>query len=232
MSKVVVAALILALGIPAFAVASGEGRSLILGKRNPSGGELTRETEIISRNGTYSTRQSNLRDGDGGGAIYGCRSNAGKEPCVRANNLKGGQAFQFETAGGVAGSITVKDTTQAPFTTNATGNVANLSADKVDGRDSTEFANAADLLWASVGGNGALVTGRGATAAIRQETPNTYIVTFNRDVTKCSYTATAVGGDNANKPGASVATGGNPNNVRVDFAATAGPTPFMLQVIC
>jgi hypothetical protein len=229
---VVVAALILALGIPTFAVAAGEGRSLILGKRNPSGGELTRETEIISRNGTYSTRQSNLRDGDGGGAIYGCRSNPGNEPCVRANNLKGGQAFQFETAGGSAGSITVRDATQPPFTTNATGNVANLSADKLDGRDSTEFANAADLLWASVAADGALVTSRGATAATRQANTNTYIVTFNRDVSACSYGANAVGGDNANKPGASVVGGGTPTNVRVDFAQAATATPFHLQVIC
>jgi hypothetical protein len=229
---VIVAALILALGIPAVALGTGEGRSLLMGKRNPRGGELTRETEIISRNGTYSTRQSNLRDGDGGGAIYGCRSDPGREPCVRANNLKGGHAFQFRTARGPAGNIEVGDAAQAPFTTNATGNVTNLSADKLDGRDSAEFAGAADFLSARVSNTGTLQGGRGATGAALQGGPTTYIVTFNRDVSACTYGVTAVGGDNANKPGASVAPGGNPANVRVDFAAVAGPTPFHLQVIC
>jgi hypothetical protein len=230
---VIVAALILALGIPAVAFGTGEGRSLLMGKRNPRGGELTRETEIISRNGTYSTRQSNLRAGDGGGAIYGCRSDPGNEPCIRANNLRGGHAFQFETARGPAGSIRVRDAAQAPFTTNATGNVANLSADKLDGRDSTDFAGAADLLTARVQANGALVSGRGAVAsALQQPSTTTYVVTFNRDVSACAYGVTPTGGNAADKPSASVAPGGNPANVRVDFSTTAGNTPFHLQVIC
>jgi hypothetical protein len=229
---VIVAALILALGIPAVAFGTGEGRSLLMGKRNPRGGELTRETEIISRNGTYSTRQSNLRDGDGGGAIYGCRSDPGREPCIRANNLKGGHAFQFETARGPAGSISVRDASQAPFTTNATGNVANLSADKLDGRDSTDFAGAADLLTARVGPGGALQGGRGATSSVRQGNTNMYIVTFNRDVSACTYGVTPTGGNAADKPTASVVTDRNPAAVRVDYAPTPGPTPFHLQVIC
>jgi hypothetical protein len=229
---VVVAALILAVGISSVAMATGEGRNLVLGKRNPSGGKVTRETEIIARNGTYSTRQSNF--GSGGGAIYGCRSAPGSEPCLRATNLTTGHAFQYETRGGSAGSITVGDAAQPPFTTNATGTVANLSSDRLDGRDSAEFANAGDLLFAKVGEGGALLGGRGATAATLQAGTATYIVTFARDVSACSYGVTATGGNNASKPGASVAPGGNPTNVRVDFAAApaAGPTPFHLQVIC
>ena len=94
----VVCSLILAIGIPSVAMGFGEGRNLLLGKRNPSSNPslaLSTETEIIADNSTYGTRQSNKKDGDGGGAIYGCRSNAGNEPCVRANNLKGGRAFEF-----------------------------------------------------------------------------------------------------------------------------------------
>ena len=94
----VVCSLILAIGIPSVAVGFGEGRSLLLGKRNPSSNAnlaLNAETEIIADTATYGTRQSNKRDGDGGGAIYGCRSNLGNEPCIRANNLKGGRAFEF-----------------------------------------------------------------------------------------------------------------------------------------
>ncbi len=41
------------------------------------------------------TRQSNKSD-SGGGAIYGCRSKAGTEACVAANNLNTGDAFRFQ----------------------------------------------------------------------------------------------------------------------------------------
>ena len=224
-------AAVLVLGIPSAAIAVGEGRALMGGERNPSRGSLSPETEIIASNGTYGTRQSNKRDGDGGGAIYGCRSNPGAEPCIRANNLKGGRAFEFETVGGEAGSIEVGNPAAAPFATNATGTVTNFSADKLDGRDSTEFASGA-LLFARVAADGGLNGGKGATGSLRQAGTNTYIVTFNRNVADCSYGATAQGGENADKPSPSVASGADVNNVRVDFAQAAGPTPFHLQVIC
>ncbi len=230
---VLATAALLVLGIPAVGLAAGEGRSILGGKRNPSGGqELTRETQVIVRNGSYGTRQSNLRDGDGGGAIYGCRSDAGREPCIRSNNLKGGRAFEFQTGGREAGSIVVGDPAGPPFVTNATGTVGNLSADRLDGRDSAEFATGA-LLFARVAANGTLAApGRGAVSAARTPNTNTYVVTFDRDVSGCSYGATATGGENADKPSPSVAAGGVPANVRVDFAQNAGPTPFHLQVIC
>jgi hypothetical protein len=51
------------------------GDNIREGVRNPAGGgAAAKETQIIARTGrdAYGTRQSNL--GDGGGAIYGCRS--------------------------------------------------------------------------------------------------------------------------------------------------------------
>jgi hypothetical protein len=234
----VAAALILAIGVPSVAVGFGEGRDAKLGKRNPSSGSLTRETQIIANNGSYGTRQSNKRNGDGGGAIYGCRSDASHEPCVRANNLNTGRAFEFATRGKEAGKIEVGDTTAAPFTTNAQGKVENLNADKLDGKDSTDFASAGDLLFAAVNPDGSLVAGgRGATAAAKSApaTP-TYTVTFNRDVSKCSYTASAVGASSNFGFGVQP-TAGNVNAVTVDEADDAG-TPagsgraFHLQVIC
>ena len=168
---ILVGALALAIGIPSVAIGFGEGRSMLLGKRNPSPNAsraLNSETEIIASNGTYGTRQSNKRDGDGGGAIYGCRSNPGAEPCVRANNLKGGRAFEFDTVGKEAGRIEVGDPAGAPFTTNATGTATGLNADKVDGREAAEFASVGDFKTAVVNGAGALVRGRGATASRRR----------------------------------------------------------------
>ena len=213
---VVAAALILAIGIPSAAVGFGEGRDAKLGKRNPSSGSLTRETQIIANNGSYGTRQSNKRNGEGGGAIYGCRSDFGKEPCVRANNLKGGRAFEFNTVGKEAGAITVGDETAPPFSTNAKGKVVNLDADKVDGKSSEEFASAGDLGFASVKADGTFVAGRGATAsALTNPAENTYTVTFNKDVSKCSFSANAVGASSANGFGVQPVAGA-PTQVQVD----------------
>jgi len=236
---VVATALILAIGIPSVAAGFGEGRDARLGKRNPSSGSLSAETQIIASNGSYGTRQSNKRNGEGGGAIYGCRSDLGKEPCVRANNLKGGRAFEFATQGKEGGSIEVKDTSGPPFTTNATGKVANLDADKVDGKSAEEFAGAGDLGFASVKADGTFVGGRGATAsALADAATNTYTVTFNKDVSKCSFTANALGASSANGFGVEPVAGAV-TQVRVDQQDDdAGPPPvdrgrdFHLQVIC
>ena len=144
----VVCSLILAIGVPSVAMGFGEGRNLLLGKRNPSNNPalaLTTETEIIANSATYGTRQSNKKDGDGGGAIYGCRSSLGNEPCVRAANLKGGRAFEFATVGLQGGYIQTGNPTGAPFTTNATGVATGLNADRVDGKEAADFAPAADV---------------------------------------------------------------------------------------
>ena len=224
---VVATALILAIGIPSAAAGFGEGRDTRLGKRNPSSGSLSAETQIIASNGSYGTRQSNKRLGDGGGAIYGCRSDATHEPCIRANNLKGGRAFEFETVGKEAGRIEVGDPTGAPFTTNATGTATGLNADKVDGKDGADLANAGDLLTARVTAAGALAGGRGATAAAIETGPDTYRVTFGRDVSQCTYTASPQG--DATSQTLAVQAGSNPQNVRVDADA---PTAFQLIVVC
>jgi hypothetical protein len=227
---ILIGGLVLAIGVPSVAVGFGEGRSLLLGKRNPSPNAaraLNSETEIIASNGSYGTRQSNKRNGDGGGAIYGCRSDTGREPCIRSNNLKTGRAFEFETAGKEGGRIEVGDPTGAPLTTNATGVATGLNADKVDGKEGADLANAGDLLAARVQQNGALAGGRGATASALEGGPDTYRVTFNRDVSNCTFTATPQGATSGQT--LAVQGGSNPQNVRVD---ADNPTAFHLTVIC
>jgi hypothetical protein len=238
----VVCSLILAIGVPSVAMGFGEGRTLLLGKRNPSsngGLALNSETEIIANTSTYGTRQSNKKDGDGGGAIYGCRSSLGNEPCIRSNNLKGGRAFEFVTVGAEAGRIETGSTTGAPFTTNATGVATGLNADKVDGKDAADFAPAADvtalagsILFAQVGADGSLgANRRGATTATKG-TGNTYTVTFNRDVSKCSFTASPIGGPTPSAPGVQ-STAGQPTQATVTFGtAPEDSTSFTVQVIC
>lgn len=127
---------LLALLATPVAIGAGEGDPIRGGVRNPSpdqSEELRSETQIIANNSTYGTRQSNK--GTGGGAIYGCRAARGAEPCVRANNLAQGRAFEFETDGPTAGSFTVGDPGAQPFTTNGTGRVENLHVDRADATD-------------------------------------------------------------------------------------------------
>ena len=233
----VVCSLILAIGVPSAALGFGEGRSLLLGKRNPGYPHaVSAETQIISDNATYGTRQSNLRNGDGGGAIYGCRSAAGHEPCIRANNLNTGRAFEFATDGNEGGRITTKDANGAPFSTNATGVATGLNADRVDGKDATDFAAAGDLLFAAVTDSATAaptVTGRGAPAVTKATSgaDTVFTVKFNKDVSKCSYTASPVGESSARTPGVAPATG-DVNAVAVNVGAPAGAYSFHLQVIC
>jgi hypothetical protein len=241
----IVCSLILAIGVPSVAMGFGEGRNMLLGKRNPSNNPslaLSTETEIIANNSTYGTRQSNKKDGDGGGAIYGCRSSLGNEPCVKSVNLKGGRAFEFNTVGLEAGRIETGNPTGAPFTTNATGVATGLNADKVDGKDATDFAAAADLTALKTAVDGSLfdaqvgadatvsANSRGAVSAAKAANPsNVYTVKFNKDVSKCSFTASPVGSASATTPGVA-ATPNVADSVNVDMGAAAGS--FHLQVIC
>lgn len=138
---VLIASLILGLLITPVAVGK-TGDALREGQRN---GTTTRETQIIGdlnqstkSTGGYVTRQSN-KSASGGGAIYGCRARDKTEPCVRANNLSNGRAFEFETDGAEGGRIETKDANGRPFTTNATQVATGLNADKVDGKDASEL---------------------------------------------------------------------------------------------
>jgi hypothetical protein len=240
----IICSLILAIGVPSVAMGFGEGRNMLLGKRNPSNNPalaLSTETEIIANNSTYGTRQSNKKDGDGGGAIYGCRSAAGNEPCIKAVNLKGGRAFEFNTVGPEGGRIETGNTAGAPFTTNATGVATGLNADRVDGKDATDlddaetltgkkatdFAAAGDLLFAAVTNGNSTATGRGVAAGTNvSQTGSDYTITFGRDVSKCSYTASPLG---PTPQALAVQASSDPTKVVVNATA---PTSFHLQVIC
>jgi len=225
--SVILATGMLVVGIAPFGIAA-TGDTLREGKRN---GTTTRETEIVSAinsstglKGGYSTRQSNL-SASGGGAVYGCRSQAGgsrttptpQNPCVRANNLSRGLAFEFNaTLGDVAGAITVGpggDATK-PFTTNATGVATGLNADRVDSMDVTAIlaaartktgldadtvdgVDAAELRprFAQVTSGGASQETRGLVGGVTHaDTTGIYTMTFAGDLTKCALSATLTGG--------------------------------------
>jgi hypothetical protein len=269
--SVVIATGLLVLGITPFAAAR-TGSNIREGLRN---GTATRETQIISNvaastgtTGGYSTRQSNLST-SGGGAVYGCRSGAGgsaatptpQNPCIRANNLSRGLAFEFNASNGdSAGLITVGtggDATK-PFTTNATGVATGLNADEVDGLDATQIvalartkasldADTVDgkdstelqarFAQVSAGGTTAADTSRGliATNPIAHTADSgVYGVQFTGDLTKCATEATITGATfGLVTTSAAFAAGTTTVTVRTaDIAGTAGDRAFDLTVSC
>jgi hypothetical protein len=189
--SVVLATGMLLLGVTGVGVAAN-GDVLREGQRN---GTATRETEIISRTnetgqpkGGYSTRQSNLSN-SGGGAIYGCRAaaevnNNNTNPCLRANNLSTGLAFEFNaTNGNLGGTIDVGNggDDEKPFTTNATGVATGLNADEVDGQSAEEIVAAGragqDTRWALIDEAGQIEQQTGGFTAVNcyQANDNCYI---------------------------------------------------------
>jgi len=208
---------------------------------------MTCVSRVIARNGTYGTRQPNL--GAGGGAIYGCRAVTGnEEPCIRANNLSTGHAFEFQSSNGdVGGLITVGTGGDAkkPFTTNATGVATGLNADRVDGLDAAQVVSAArtktgldadtvdgrdstDLLprFAQVTAAGTLGETRGVPSTgglAHVAASGVYEVVFTGDLGRCAVSATltdATGGEIAATP--AVAAGNTTVTVRT---ATSTGTP-------
>jgi hypothetical protein len=182
-------ALVLALLVSPFAVAT-TGDVLREGKRNPSSGSAHRETEIIASSNTYGTRQSNIQNGNGGGAVYGCRSKTGREPCIRANNLNTGRAFEFETKGAEGGRIEADTPGARPLTTNATGVATGLNADRVDNLDAgrVDFRAAAGTATTDVLNIGGLILRASCAAGpdleVRADTSvlnSTIHVSWNRD---------------------------------------------------
>jgi hypothetical protein len=141
----VMSSLLLALLAAPFAVAS-DGDPFRAGGRTT----FTRITTMLGDSSTYATQQSNLRQGDGGAARYGCRSTAANEFCLLSKNTGGGGSFRFQSLNSLlGGSIEVnppagKTAADAkPFTTNARGVATGLNADQVDGMSADDIVKAA-----------------------------------------------------------------------------------------
>jgi hypothetical protein len=125
-------------GPKAVSAGNSRGEPVQIQIRNRSRGE----TGLVTVSDGYSMRLSNKSVGDGGGAIYGCRSAPGREMCVTGDNLNTGQAFFFRSRKGTqGGTITVANggANTKPFTTNATGVATGLNADEVDGVSATQI---------------------------------------------------------------------------------------------
>jgi hypothetical protein len=258
---VLASAVIIGLLASSFAMASGEGKNLLLGKRNPgsnASAALTSETQIIANNSTYGTRQSN-KSSSGGGAIYGCRSKLGgtekgNQPCVRSSNLADGRAFEFSSNGGTeVGQITSGNTNAAPFITNAHGVATGLNADQVDGKGADDITKDATTAahtdavataqgltsFAAVAADGTLGGKRGATASARTA-DGSYTVTFANDISACAIQVTESTITNAGAAAAELGADKKTVSVRTRAGGGADGTgtpdvtdrPFHITVSC
>jgi hypothetical protein len=227
-------ALVLVLGGGSYAMASGEGRSLVAGHRNPGSGELTHETSIIVKTSGYGTRQSNFNHGAGGGAIYGCRSNPGTQPCIRSNNLATGRAFEFATRGSEAGFIEADGPNAKPFTTNATGVATGLNADRVDDMNASDIVAAAATAnpTAQVAASGDLTKERGVSGTVQHTSGSgKYVLTFTKDISACTPTATET---DLTDPGVVALAPQSSTTIEVDThgGGSLADRPFNLVVTC
>jgi hypothetical protein len=141
----VMSSLILALVAAPFALAAN-GDPVRAGGRTT----FTAITRVLGDSSTYATQQSNLRNGDGGAARYGCRSSAANEFCLLSKNTGGGGSFRFTSSNSLLGGVIDVDPPQGktardakPFTTNATGVATGLNADEVDGMSADDIVKAA-----------------------------------------------------------------------------------------
>src|SRR4051794_3664137 len=141
----VISSVLLALLVAPFAVAA-DGDAVRAGGRTT----FTSITRVLGDSSTYATQQSNLRNGDGGAARYGCRSSAANEYCLLSKNTGGGGSFRFTSSNSLLGGVfdvdppngkTARDA--KPFTTNATGVATGLNADEVDGMSANDIVKAA-----------------------------------------------------------------------------------------
>ena len=126
---------------------------------------------------------------------------ANNEPCIRANNLSDGLAFEMETNGTLAGSIRAKPGDGSkPFITNATGVATGLNADRVDGKSAADLIKDAAVATqalnplALVKADGAAVRTRGvATNGVSRSAVGDYDVKFTGDLSTCALAATITG---------------------------------------
>jgi hypothetical protein len=157
----VISSLILALLVSPFAFAA-DGDPVRAGGRTT----FTSITRVLGDSSTYATQQSNLHNGDGGAARYGCRSSVANEFCLLSKNTGGGGSFRFQSLNSLLGGRievnppsgkTARDA--KPFTTNATGVATGLNADEVDGMSADDIVKAAQAgsafnAYALVGADG------------------------------------------------------------------------------
>src|SRR4051812_48992365 len=180
---------------------------------------------FVSNDARYTLYAKNTRTDDGGGGALICQSTPKTEPCLSMVNKGTGFAAAFRTRGLTGFRLQTSGTgTATPFVldANATGKVAHLNADQVDGLSADEIGREP---WALItaGATPAVARGTAGTTVTRTAVGD-YHVLFAQDVNACSYQVT--GADpTANRTFVAVSDPGTPANnkqVRVVIKRAGG----------
>jgi hypothetical protein len=176
---VVLSAVLLAMFIAPFAVAQS------------SGGSSARVERSDAR---YAFLARNTLQGDGGAGAFACRSDANpsgqtnREPCLNMVNGGTGYAAAFRTRGLTGFRLQTSGAGEAtPFLldSNATGKVAHLNADQVDGLSADQLRTRFGRITFTAPSTVAVATGSNGVTAVTRTAAGRYQVTFDRDISTC-----------------------------------------------
>lgn len=234
---------------PKARIAGSHGRSSLRGEiHNPPHSSFSKTTGLFGNTKGWVTRTKNL--GSGGSAQLLCGAPAAGSACLEASNSSTGFAFSFSSAGATGGTILLKNTAGAPFTTNAHGVASGLNANYLEGKQAKEFLpangtavdsaklggqepshylNVGQVLFAVVSAEPKIESSRGAKSVTKKE--STYTVVFEGDVSKCSYTASPRGEALSSGQIGVAPTSGNAAGVDV-IVPSSFKGGFDLQVDC
>lgn len=184
-SQVLLAAVVMAMLITPFAVAQSGG----------SGGARVERSDT-----RYAFLARNTLNGDGGAGALACQSDANppgqtnREPCLNMVNKGTGYAAAFRTRGLTGFRLQTSGAGEAtPFLLdkNATGKVAFLNADQLDGLSADQIRpRFARVNFTAPDQVASAENQRNGVTAVARTGAGRYVVTFDRDITTCALHVT------------------------------------------
>jgi hypothetical protein len=212
-THVLLAAVLMAMLITPFAVAQSSGSS----------------ARVERSDARYAFLARNTLQGDGGAGALACQSDANpagqtnREPCLNMVNKGTGYAAAFRTRGVIGFRLQTSGTGEAtPFLLdkNATGKVAFLNADQLDGLSSEQIRPRFARVNVA-GTNATLAEGANGVTAVNRVAPGRYRVTFDSTVANCAYNVTSTQTGQA-RTTAATPVAGEAQNVEVTIRRATG----------
>jgi hypothetical protein len=202
---------------------------------------------VTNSNARYAFIARNTLQGDGGAGALACQSDVNpagqtnREPCLNMVNKGTGYAAAFRTRGLTGFRLQTSGSGEAtPFLLdpNATGKVAHLNADQVDGQSADQLRSRFGRITFTAPSTVAVANGANGVTSVSRTSAGRYQVTFDRDVSACGLQVTSNDVDgNRTVAAAPLAS----NNAVADVAirnvgdATAGDPvdgPFYIAANC
>jgi hypothetical protein len=148
----------------------------------------------------YAFLARNTLQGDGGAGAFACRSDinpagqTNREPCLNMVNSGTGFAAAFRTRGLTGFRLQTSGAGEAtPFLldSNATGKVAHLNADQVDGLSADQMRSRFARVVFTAPSTVAVANGANGVTAVTRTAAGRYQVKFDRDISSCGLQVTS-----------------------------------------